>query len=220
MGISSDDLMLLWAFYISWSYAGLVCLLFYQECLMVLMLWYMQEGHVLGHPCQFLAVGLLLSYQLHMSGCLTKCCKVAIGFGKQKSAFFHLCRKWLCLTASAYAASPEHRQWKHCGAGAFSSRGIPAIGAGECYAQLRLGCFAVWTILFYSGQTLLINQWKRRGKMFGWGHAWYLQLRKWDSKSQNRIQHFWPFFSPNTSKIFLMWWTLCVSVKSQQCQNR
>lgn len=61
---------------------------------------------MLGHPCQFLAVGLLLSYQLHVSGCLTKCCKVAIGIGMQKSAFFHLRRKWLRLTA----ASPEHRQ--------------------------------------------------------------------------------------------------------------
>lgn len=39
----------------------------------------MQEGQVLGQPCQFLAVDLLLPYQSHMSGCLAKCCKAAVG---------------------------------------------------------------------------------------------------------------------------------------------
>lgn len=83
---------------------------------------------MLGHPCQFLAVGLLLSYQLHMSGGLTKCCRVAIGFGTHKSAFFHLCRKCLRLPVPVQhpqsIASERSAEWELCPRGEFLPVGL------------------------------------------------------------------------------------------------
>lgn len=204
MGISSDDLTLLWAFYVSSSYAGLVCLLFYQECLMVLMLWYMQEGHVLGHPCQLLAVRLLLSYQLHMSGRLTKCWKVAVGFGMQKS--FHPCRKWLCLTALSCATSPVKILW--IGHFRFTRWHTAVLG---------VLLYELYSVLFRSN---VVDKSMKRGveRCLDEDPLGTPRLRQWGSKSQNPT--FWSFFVPSVSEMLLMWWTLCASVQSQLCQNR
>lgn len=104
-----------------------------------------------GHPCQFLAVGLLLSYQLHMSGGLTKCCRVAVGFGTQKSAFFHLCRKRLRLPVPVQhpqsIASEQSAEWELCPRGEFLPVGL---GSGTHSSVSGVLLYELYSVLFRS----------------------------------------------------------------------
>lgn len=140
----------------------------------------MQEGHVLGQPCQVLAVGLLLPYQSHMSGCLAKCCKAAAGLGLQSSVQKVASPKCNSLRNTP-RASLEKTLWNGC---------FLVMGRQPALCEL----YSV-----PSGE-MLINQWMGRGMMFAWGHIVYLKRKEVCQQITEQNPKFWPSFSHHIPK--------------------
>lgn len=86
---------------------------------------------------------------------------------------------------------------------------------GRRTALSRVFCCMSCT-LFYLGQTLLVNEWKGSGMMFGRGHAGYAQPKEMKTASHRTESNILAFFFPNTSQIFLMRWT-CVHLSRASC---